>query len=115
MQRQKPSDRGLFRILCLAVAVVMSPLCQGPARAEAAEGEHTRTGKPNIIILFVDDMGYSDVGCFGGEIEDRENIKRAVELGRAAGLDMTYIYGEYGDGWPITRANYEAWAAAAAE
>jgi len=52
--------------------------------------------------------------CFGGEIDDRENIKRAVALGRAAGLDMTYIYGEFGDGWPITRANYEAWAAAAA-
>ncbi len=25
--------------------------------------------KPNIIIIMLDDMGYSDVGCFGGEIE----------------------------------------------
>ena len=29
----------------------------------------SHTQRPNIVILFVDDMGFSDVGCFGGEIE----------------------------------------------
>ena len=24
--------------------------------------------KPNIIFILVDDMGYSDLGCYGGEI-----------------------------------------------
>src|SRR5690349_17628398 len=24
--------------------------------------------KPNIIVIMADDMGYSDIGCFGGEI-----------------------------------------------
>ena len=26
------------------------------------------SGKPNIIVVLVDDMGYSDIGCFGSEI-----------------------------------------------
>jgi arylsulfatase len=26
-------------------------------------------GRPNIIIILVDDMGFSDLGCFGGEID----------------------------------------------
>ena len=25
--------------------------------------------RPNIIIILVDDMGFSDIGCYGGEIE----------------------------------------------
>lgn len=26
-------------------------------------------GKPDIVIILADDMGYSDIGCFGGEIK----------------------------------------------
>ena len=25
-------------------------------------------GKPNVVLILSDDMGYSDVGCYGGEI-----------------------------------------------
>lgn len=34
-----------------------------PALATAQQAE-----RPNIILIVVDDMGYSDLGCFGGEI-----------------------------------------------
>lgn len=36
--------------------------------------------KPNIILIMVDDMGYSDIGCYGGEIPT-PNIDRLAEKG----------------------------------
>ncbi len=36
--------------------------------------------KPNIIIILTDDMGFSDVGCFGSEIET-PNLDRLAERG----------------------------------
>ena len=29
----------------------------------------TQQQNPNILLIVVDDMGYSDIGAFGGEIE----------------------------------------------
>ena len=25
-------------------------------------------GKPNVVVILVDDMGWSDIGCYGSEI-----------------------------------------------
>ncbi|OOQ59900.1 arylsulfatase [Mucilaginibacter pedocola] len=41
----------------------MQTLAQSPVKIRAATGK-----KPNIIIILADDMGFSDVGCYGGEI-----------------------------------------------
>ena len=48
--------------------------------------------------------------ALGGELDDRENIIQALRLSKQAGLEMTYIYGEYPDRWSLTRGNYETWA-----
>lgn len=35
--------------------------------------------KPNIILILVDDMGYSDIGCYGGEISTPNLDKLATQ------------------------------------
>jgi arylsulfatase len=36
--------------------------------------------RPNVVLVLVDDMGFSDVGCYGGEI-DTPNIDRLARAG----------------------------------
>ncbi len=43
--------------------------------------------KPNILLVMVDDMGYSDLGCYGSEI-DTPHLDRLA----ANGLRMTQFY-----------------------
>jgi hypothetical protein len=31
-----------------------------------------KTSKPNVLLILNDDMGYSDIGCYGGEVETPE-------------------------------------------
>ncbi len=58
-------------ILMLAL-VVPRPVCSAP---------------PNIVIILADDMGYSDLGCYGGEIET-PNLDGLA----AGGLRYTQFY-----------------------
>lgn len=41
---------------------------------------HAAAPGPNIILIVADDMGYSDIGCYGGEIET-PNIDRLASEG----------------------------------
>lgn len=55
--------------------------CTGPVFAQAPKQ------KPNIVIILADDMGFSDIGCFGSEIST-PNIDRLAR----EGLKMTQFY-----------------------
>ncbi|MHC4745570.1 MAG: sulfatase family protein [Planctomycetota bacterium] len=48
------------------------------ARSSFAQGGD----KPNFIIIFCDDMGYGDLGCFGSTKHRTPNVDRMAEEGR---------------------------------
>jgi arylsulfatase len=61
----------LIPIVCLALAPLLAPAAP----------------RPNILLIVSDDMGYSDIGCFGGEIQT-PNLDRLA----TNGLRFTQFY-----------------------
>lgn len=51
------------------------------------EAQKSQVKKPNVIVILADDMGFSDIGCFGSEIKT-PNIDRLA----ANGLRFTQFY-----------------------
>ncbi len=68
-----------FRLLGLFLA----SLACGGTRA-AAEPAPAR---PNIIVIITDDMGFSDIGCYGGEIETPQ-----IDQLAAGGMKFSQFY-----------------------
>jgi arylsulfatase A-like enzyme len=56
-------------------------------RASAAESGAPAARKPNFLVIVMDDMGYSDPGCYGGEVAT-PNIDRLA----AGGIRFTQCY-----------------------
>lgn len=50
---------------------------------------HSLQAAPNVVIIMADDMGYSDLGCFGGEIRT-PNLDQLA----SGGLRFTNFYSE---------------------
>ena len=71
----------------LAAASLGAAALAGGKIVRAASKRGDKPMRPNILILFVDDMGYSDAGCFGGEIET-PNLDRLA----AGGVRLTQFY-----------------------
>lgn len=87
LRRRNKSWQNAMVIMSAALAIL-------PCRSTLSD-EHTTTStevpnkRPNIVVIMADDMGYSDLGCFGGEIRT-PNLDRLAE----DGLRFTNFYSE---------------------
>jgi len=70
-------------VASLGLAPGAMPGCLGASQPATAG----RKGNPNIIVIMSDDMGFSDIGCYGGEIHTPNLDKLA-----AGGLRFTQFY-----------------------
>src|SRR5690349_1342658 len=71
----------LARSLMLFTAIAAFAATAAAARPAVA------AQRPNIIVILADDMGFSDVGSFGGEVQT-PNIDKLA----AGGVRMTQFY-----------------------
>ncbi|MEX0978455.1 MAG: sulfatase-like hydrolase/transferase [Pirellulales bacterium] len=56
--------------------------------AQATDKEKEKSPRPNIVIIFADDLGYGDLGCFGHPTIATPNLDRMAR----EGLRLTQFY-----------------------
>ena len=49
---------------------------------------HGVTGKPNLILILADDLGYGDLGCYGQQLIQTPNLDRMA----SEGIRFTQFY-----------------------
>lgn len=72
------SRRYFLKSIGLAAA---SLTMQGCAKSYECSGAKAPDDKPNFIIIFTDDQGYQDVGCFGSPNINTPNLDRMASEG----------------------------------
>src|SRR6266566_6931061 len=74
------------RFLVLVVLAASMVFLWGAKCAAQVDGADARS-RPNIVMILADDLGYSDLGCFGGEIRTPN-----IDALAAKGLRFTQFY-----------------------
>lgn len=69
MERTPLNRRSFLKTACLTAAAASLPRCGLPPQTVVRK-------KPNFIIIFTDDQGYNDLGCFGATDIATPNLDR---------------------------------------
>lgn len=78
------------RFAFIAAVIVVMALSPLDAAEPVSDGETTAAARPNIILIFTDDQGYQDLGCFGSTTIRTPNLDRMA----AEGLRLTSFYAQ---------------------
>jgi hypothetical protein len=70
------------------VALVATAVFAGGFAQAAEESREPLAQPPNIVIIFIDDMGYGDIGPFGNTFNQTPNLDRMAR----EGLKLTQFY-----------------------
>ncbi len=70
--------------LCLALTAAAVLLPSATIQADLASGAE----KPNLIVIFADDLGYGDLGCYGHPTIRTPNLDRMAQ----EGMKLTQFY-----------------------
>ena len=71
----------LVAVTCLPAADLVPEILRLPGATPVAAPETEKSTKPNFIIIFVDDLGYGDLGCFGSELIRTPNLDHMAREG----------------------------------
>jgi arylsulfatase A-like enzyme len=85
MKKVSYTRRDFLRTAGLCAASLVVPGCASQAQQIPPKASK---GKPNFIIIFTDDQGYQDVGCFGSPNINTPNLDRMA----AEGMKFTDFY-----------------------
>jgi len=75
--------RGIFIRTAIAVVGLYMTACSPAESPDPAQPATAADERPNILLIMSDDMGYTDIGSFGGEI-------RTPHLDRLANEGMRF-------------------------
>ena len=77
------------RILALSFLVI-GFICasQAAVQAQTNAGQTDQPNPPNVVVLFIDDMGYADPSCFGNPHVKTPHIDQMA----ADGIKLTNFY-----------------------
>jgi arylsulfatase A-like enzyme len=74
--------RDFLKVLGLGAGALVFPGCASSLQSRAVWNK-----RPNIVLIMADDMGYSDIGCYGGEIHTPN-----LDALAAGGIRFTQFY-----------------------
>lgn len=77
----------IYKRILVLTAVTTIGLCP-PSAGKSAICSAEQPGKPNVILILADDLGYTDLGCYGSRYYQTPNIDRMA----AEGLRFTSGY-----------------------